>query len=137
MDRTVYTTCTLDCPDGCGILAHVRDGRVVRLEGHPDHPITRGFLCRKTYRYPARVYSPERVLHPLRRRHGRLDGDWERIGWEEALDLVAGRIRHYIETAGPLAILAYQRTGSWGATKTLSRRFWNLVGGVTTTSGSI
>ncbi len=137
MDKVIYTSCTLDCPDGCGIVAHVRDGRVVRLEGHPDHEFTQGYLCGKTYRFPERVYSPERALYPLRRSNGRPDGSWERIGWDEALDEVAGKIRHYAETLGPLSIMHYQRTGSWGATKLLSRRFWNLLGGVTTTSGSL
>ncbi len=137
MSHVVYTSCTLDCPDGCGILATVEDGRVVRLEGHPDHEFTRGYLCGKTYRFPERVYSPERVLHPLRRANGRIDGAWERITWDEALDTVAGRIRQFVHTTGPLSIMAYQRTGSWGALKALSRRFWNLLGGVTTTSGSL
>jgi anaerobic selenocysteine-containing dehydrogenase len=137
MERTIYTSCTLDCPDGCGIIAHVKDGRVVRLEGHPDHEFTQGYLCGKTYRFPERVYSPDRQLHPLRRTGGRPDGGWERIGWDEALDLVADRIRGCIATDGPLSIMHYQRTGSWGATKLLSRRFWNLLGGVTTTSGSL
>lgn len=137
MEKTVYTTCTLDCPDGCGILAHVKDGQLVKLEGHSTHEITQGFLCAKTYKYPERVYSPERILHPLRRSNGRTDGSWEQISWDEALDTIAGRIHHYTETLGPLSIMAYQRTGSWGATKLLSKRFWNLLGGVTTTSGSL
>jgi len=42
MERTIYTSCTLDCPDGCGIIAHVKDGRVVKLEGHPDHEFNSG-----------------------------------------------------------------------------------------------
>jgi anaerobic selenocysteine-containing dehydrogenase len=137
MERTVYTSCTLDCPDGCGIIAHVKDGRVVKLEGHPDHEFTQGYLCGKTYRFPERVYSPERQLHPLKRSNRRIDGGWERVGWDEALDLVADRIRGYLAAPGPLSIMHYQRTGSWGATKLLSRRFWNLLGGVTTTSGSL
>jgi anaerobic selenocysteine-containing dehydrogenase len=137
MERTIYTSCTLDCPDGCGIIAHVKDGRVVKLEGHPDHEFTQGYLCGKTYRFPERVYSPERQLHPLKRSNGRPDGGWDRITWDEALDLVAEKIRGYLADPGPLSIMHYQRTGSWGATKLLSRRFWNLLGGVTTTSGSL
>lgn len=137
MEQKIYTSCTLDCPDGCGIIAHVKDGRVVKLEGHPDHEFTQGYLCGKTYRFPERVYSPERQLHPLKRSNGRPDGGWDRITWDEALDLVAEKIRGYLADPGPLSIMHYQRTGSWGATKMLSRRFWNLLGGVTTTSGSL
>lgn len=135
--QKIYTSCTLDCPDGCGIVAHVTDGRVVKLEGYKDHAFTQGFLCAKTYKFPERVYSPERQLHPLRRRGGKRDGAWERISWDDALDLCAAQIRKRIETDGPLSIMHYQRTGSWGASKMLSRRFWNLLGGVTTTSGSL
>ena len=137
MQKRIYTSCTLDCPDGCGIVAYVEDGRVIRLEGHPTHEFTRGYLCGKTYRFPERVYSDERVLYPMRRSNGRIDGAWERISWDEALETVADRSRHFVDTLGPLSIMSYQRTGSWGATKLLSRRFWNLLGGVTTPSGSL
>jgi anaerobic selenocysteine-containing dehydrogenase len=137
MMTAIYTSCTLDCPDGCGIVAHVEGGRILKLEGHPDHELTRGYLCGKTYVYPERVYSGERVLQPLRRSGGRTDGGWEPVSWDEALDLVAAKIRHLVESEGPLAIMHYQRTGSWGATKLLNRRFWNLLGGVTTAEGSL
>ena len=137
MAETIYTSCTLDCPDGCGIIAHVEDGRVVKLEGHPGNEFTRGYLCAKTYRYPRRVYSEERQLHPMRREDGTTASPWQRIGWDEALDAIAGRIRALVDAPGPLSIMHYQRTGSWGATKKLSHRFWNLLGGVTTTSGSL
>lgn len=135
MDKVVYTSCTLDCPDGCGIKAHVRDGRIMRLEGDRDHEFTQGYLCAKTYHYPKRVYSAERQLRPLRRKD--IGSEWEPIGWDEALSLVSDQIRTYCAESGPLSIMHYQRTGSWGATKLLSRRFWNLLGGVTTASGSL
>ncbi|HWK44304.1 MAG TPA: molybdopterin-dependent oxidoreductase [Stellaceae bacterium] len=135
--QKVYTSCTLDCPDGCGIVAHVSEGTVVKLEGHAGHEFTKGYLCAKTYRYPRRLYSAERELHPLKRRDGTPDSPWERIGWDEALDLVATKIQEYKASLGPLSIMHYQRTGSWGATKKLNHRFWNLLGGVTTPRGSL
>jgi anaerobic selenocysteine-containing dehydrogenase len=64
---TVHTTCTRDCPDTGAVIAHVEDGRVIKLAGDPAYPITRGFLCKKNYRYPARVYSAERIGYPLKR----------------------------------------------------------------------
>lgn len=73
----------------------------------------------------------------MKRASGTIDSAWDRIGWDEALDLVAGNIRRYIDETGPLSIMHYQRTGSWGATKKLTHRFWNLLGGVTTPSGSL
>ena len=79
MDRTVYTSCTLDCPDGCGIKVTVRDGRIVKLQGDADHEFTRGYLCAKTYHYPERVYSTERQLYPLRRKNLATGADWEQF----------------------------------------------------------
>jgi anaerobic selenocysteine-containing dehydrogenase len=135
--KKIYTSCTLDCPDGCGIIAHVADGKVVKLEGHSNHEFTRGYLCAKTYRFPRTLYSDERQLHPLRREGDRIDGAWKRIGWDEALDLIAEKTKGFVTETSPLSIMHYQRTGSWGATKKLGHRFWNLLGGVTTTSGSL
>jgi anaerobic selenocysteine-containing dehydrogenase len=137
MTTKIYTSCTLDCPDGCGIVAHVQNGKVVKLEGHADHEFTKGYLCAKTYRFPRRLYSSERELHPLKREDGTPDSPWVRIGWDEALDLIADRIRHFKESTGSLSMMHYQRTGSWGATKKLNHRFWNLLGGVTTPRGSL
>jgi anaerobic selenocysteine-containing dehydrogenase len=137
MTKKIYTSCTLDCPDGCGIIAHVDNGRVVKLEGHPDHEFTKGYLCAKTYRFPKRLYSPERQLHPLKRANESIDSPWVRMGWNEALDMVANRIRQFKAETGSLSIMHYQRTGSWGVTKKLNHRFWNLLGGVTTPSGSL
>lgn len=119
------------------MIAHVENGRVIKLEGHPDHEFTNGYLCAKTYRFPRRVYSEERQLYPLRRADGTTNSPWLRIGWDEALDLVAQKIRALKDTLGPLSMMHYQRTGSWGVTKKLGHRFWNLLGGVTTASGSL
>ena len=71
----IVTTCALDCPDNCGIIAQVKSGRIVSLKGNPEHGHTKGFLCRKGYHYPQRVYSPNRVLYPQLK-----TGDkWKRI----------------------------------------------------------
>jgi len=133
MEKTVVTTCPLDCPDNCGVLAKVKDGRVIALKGNPDHGHTQGFLCRKVYKYPKRVYSSNRVLFPLRR----FNGDWKRISWDEALDTIAERIGFFQKTYGNGSIMHFQRSASWGATKHLVRRFFNLLGGVTGTKGSL
>ena len=57
------TICPLDCPDSCGLVAVVEDGRVTELRGDREHPVTRGVICRKMRRYPERLYGPERVLY--------------------------------------------------------------------------
>src|SRR5574341_2096238 len=122
------TTCTLDCPDTCSIIAEVEDGRPVRLKGDPDHPITAGFLCGKVATgYLDRYNSSDRLLHPLRRVGPRGGGRWERIGWDEALDQVAAQIRAAVERYGGLGILDYARAGSPSVLKLLNRRFFIVL----------
>jgi molybdopterin guanine dinucleotide-containing S/N-oxide reductase-like protein len=67
MKRVVHAACPHDCPDACGVLITIDDGRATRIQGDPDHPVTRGFLCAKVAKYLDRVYSPDRVLYPMRR----------------------------------------------------------------------
>src|SRR4029077_8036281 len=59
--------CPHDCPDACGVLITVEEGRATKIQGDPAHPVTRGFLCAKVAKYLDRVYSPDRVLYPMRR----------------------------------------------------------------------
>nr|MBA3502974.1 molybdopterin-containing oxidoreductase catalytic subunit [Deltaproteobacteria bacterium] len=76
------TLCNRDCPDVCSIVATVEDGRVTKLQGDKDHPITRGFLCRRTNEYPKLQYSSQRLTSPLMRK----DGVLVPVTWDEALD---------------------------------------------------
>jgi len=131
--RHVVTTCTRDCANTCGLQATVENGRLVKLAGNPDHPLTRGVACHKARKYVARVYHPERVTHPLIRR----GGEWERATWDEALDLVAQRMKAIRDESGNEAILYYQGYGERTALKLLNRYFFNLFGGVTTLRGSL
>ena len=65
--RVVHAACPHDCPDACGVLITVEDERATKIQGDPGHPVTRGFLCAKVAKYLDRVYSPGRVLYPMRR----------------------------------------------------------------------
>src|SRR5579863_705093 len=67
MKQVVHAACPHDCPDACGVLITVEDGRATKIQGDPEHPVTRGFLCGKVAKYLDRVYSPDRVLYPMRR----------------------------------------------------------------------
>ncbi len=67
MKQVVHAACPHDCPDACGVLITVQDGRATKIQGDPEHPVTRGFLCAKVAKYLDRVYSPDRVLYPMRR----------------------------------------------------------------------
>src|SRR5579864_4868057 len=67
MKKVVHAACPHDCPDSCGVLITVEDGRAMKIQGDPEHPVTRGFLCAKVAKYLDRVYSPDRALYPMRR----------------------------------------------------------------------
>jgi anaerobic selenocysteine-containing dehydrogenase len=130
--RTVRTACSLDCFDACGIVAQVQDGRIVRLGGDPDHPFTRGALCNKVNHYlENRFYHPDRVLHPLRRSKA----GWARLPWDDALDLIADKLRTARDRHGSLSILYHKGNGSFATLKILGERFFNLFGGVTQAVG--
>jgi anaerobic selenocysteine-containing dehydrogenase len=91
----------------CSILAHVEDGRLVRVEGDPDQPFTAGFVCGKVRREPELVHSADRVRTPLRRTGPKGAGEFRPVAWDEALDELAGRWQAIRREDGPLAILGY------------------------------
>ncbi|GAA5338749.1 molybdopterin oxidoreductase family protein [Thermus antranikianii] len=105
-------TCPLDCPDACSLLLTLEEGRLSRVEGDSRHPVTQGFACAKTYRYPERVR--ERLLYPMRRVGKKGEGRFERISWEEALEEIAERLRAILDTHGGEAILPYHYAGTMG-----------------------
>ena len=84
MSHLVRGACPHDCPDTCGVVTEVRDGRAVGFHGDPDNSITRGWLCAKVRPYLDHVYHPGRLLHPLRRVGPKGGGRWQRISWAEA-----------------------------------------------------
>lgn len=111
---TKKTVCPLDCPDTCGLIATVENGRVVGLHGDPDHPVTRGVICRKMRSYPERVHGPARLLYPMKRTGVKGKGQFSRISWDEALELFARKIREVRNRYGGQAILPYQYAGNMG-----------------------
>jgi anaerobic selenocysteine-containing dehydrogenase len=110
----IRTVCAHDCPDMCSILAHVDEGRLVRVEGDPDQPFTAGFVCAKVRREPELVHSPERVLTPLRRTGPKGTGEFRPVSWDEALDLMVERWQAIRRGNGPLAILGYSYSAHQG-----------------------
>jgi anaerobic selenocysteine-containing dehydrogenase len=130
MPETLHSVCSHDCPDACSILVDVDKGRAVRIRGNPDHPVTRGFLCGKVARYLDRVYSPDRVLYPMRRVGAKGQGRFERIGWEEALDSIAARLQSIIAAYGPESVLPYSYGGTMGYLNGagMDRRFFHRLG---------
>ncbi|TKB23790.1 molybdopterin oxidoreductase [Desulfopila sp. IMCC35006] len=109
------TICPLDCPDTCGMLATVEDGRVVALHGDKDHPYTAGFICRKMRRYPERLYCAQRILYPQLRVGRKGAGEFRRIDWQQALDILAARLKAICQQYGGESILPYSYAGNMGA----------------------
>jgi len=125
-----HSVCALDCPDACSILVHAEDGRGIRLQGNPAHPVTRGFLCGKVTQYLEREYSAGRLLHPRRRTGAKGEGRFERITWDEALDEIADRLTAAAKRSGPEAVLPYSYAGTMGLLNGsgMDRRFFHRFG---------
>lgn len=111
---TVKGVCPLDCQDSCAWVAHVDDGRVVRVSGAKEHPVTRGALCAKVKDYETRTYAADRLLYPLIRTGAKGAGEFRRTSWDEALDVVAQRFAQIVATAGAEALLPHSFLGSMG-----------------------
>ena len=111
---TIRTVCAHDCPDMCSILAHVENGRVVRIEGDPEHPFTAGFACGKVIRDTELVHSPERLTTPLRRTGRKGEGRFTPITWDAALDEIISTWKRVMAESGPLALLGYAYSAHQG-----------------------
>jgi anaerobic selenocysteine-containing dehydrogenase len=104
--RKIRTACR-NCHGGCGVIAHVQDGRVIKVEGDPQSPISHGTLCSKGLAVTQLAYHPDRILYPMEK----TNGEWKRISWDEALDTVAGKFKAVIEQYGAESIVIGQGTG--------------------------
>ncbi|MEW6125682.1 MAG: molybdopterin oxidoreductase family protein [Acidobacteriota bacterium] len=129
MAHTIHAACPHDCPDTCAMLITIEDGRATKIEGDPTHPPTDGFLCAKVNRYLERVYSPDRLLYPMRRVGKKGEGKFERISWDEALDTIAARFKD-IAADNPESILPYSYGGTMGLANgsSMDRRFFHRLG---------
>ena len=140
MKQVVHAACPHDCPDACGVLITVEDGRATRIVGDPAHPVTRGFLCAKVAKYLDRVYSPDRVLYPMRRVGpkgptaaavgARATQTWQRISWDEALAEITSRFKKISAEFGSEAILPFSFGGTLGLLNSASmdRQFFHRLG---------
>src|ERR1700722_18951495 len=143
--RVLHAVCALDCPDSCGVLVTIAPApetgveRAVKIQGDPSHPVTRGFLCGKVAKYLDRVYSPGRLLYPMRRRagvpkgpleQGRESEAFERISWDEALDEIAAKLTRIAAEFGPESVLPYSYAGTIGQLGygSMDRRFFHRLG---------
>ncbi len=125
----VRGACPHDCPDTCAMISTVENGRVIRVQGDPDHPTTHGALCAKVNAYPERTYSPQRLLQPLKRVGRKGEGRFEPVSWDEALTDIAARLQS-IAARNPEAILPYSYAGTmgWVQGEGMASRFFHKLG---------
>jgi anaerobic selenocysteine-containing dehydrogenase len=128
LSKTVHVACPHDCPDTCALDVTVENGVAVKIRGG-HMPFTAHTLCTKVARYLERTYSPERVLHPLKRVGRKGEGRFERISWDEALDTIAARFKA-IAADDPQQILPSSYAGNMGLVNysAMDRRFFNRLG---------
>ncbi|WP_297556590.1 molybdopterin-dependent oxidoreductase, partial [Thermococcus sp.] len=106
----MFSACMRDCYDTCSMVSELKNGRL-RVRGNPEHPITAGFLCPKGALLPKWFHSEDRLRKPLIRIGERGSEKFREASWEEAIDLVAGKLREIIARHGSESVLVYQYAG--------------------------
>lgn len=129
-DGVFPSVCSLDCPDQCGLLLHKKDGKIIKVQGDPDHPVTKGNICNKVRNMTARLYDPNRLKQPLKRIGPKGEGNFAPISWEEAIDTITSKWKDLIEMHGPESILPYSFYGNMGnlSAEGMDRRFFHKLG---------
>jgi len=124
------SVCSLDCPDQCGLLVHKKDGKIIKVEGDPNHPITQGSICNKVRNVAERLYDEKRLQYPMKRIGKKGEGKFKRISWEEAIETITSQWKQLIQTDGPETILPYSFYGNMGnlSAEGMDRRFFNRLG---------
>ncbi|MBW1660332.1 MAG: molybdopterin-dependent oxidoreductase, partial [Deltaproteobacteria bacterium] len=124
--KIIRTTCGF-CAIGCGLLVYLKDGKVVKVEGDPDHPLNKGKLCPKGEASLEVLYHPDRLTSPLKRKGERGEGKWEEISWDDALDLLADRLVKVKEAFGAPSV-AFIHGAAKGLQESYLARFANHFG---------
>lgn len=124
-EEVIRTNCR-GCHGGCGVLVHVRDGTIIKIEGDPDFPTNHGSMCSKGLAFHQLVYHPDRVKYPLKRVGKKGEGKWERITWDEAFDTIVNKLKQVIKENGAESIVLAQGTSREG--ESFLARFGNLLG---------
>jgi anaerobic selenocysteine-containing dehydrogenase len=99
--EVLKSACPLNCWDSCGLLVSVENNKVIKVEGDPSHPITKGKICGRGRMLEARTNSPERLLYPLKK----VNGEFQQISWNQALDEISLKLKEIKEQYGSTAVL--------------------------------
>ena len=114
LTKILPTACPMDCPDTCSLEVEVQDGRVQAIRGSHANPTTAGFICSKVAHFTKRLYSADRILYPMRRIGAKTSGKFERITWQEAMEVISSRFHSIRKEFGAEAILPFYYGGSNG-----------------------
>ena len=122
----VRKSCCYFCHQNCGVLAYVKDGKLIYAQGDPDHPTNAGGLCTRGNQALTFVDNPSRINYPLKRAGKKGENKWERVSWDQALTEIGAKLNQIKEESGAQAVAAAAgtlRTDDWAR-----RRFLNLFG---------
>ncbi|WP_406541399.1 molybdopterin-dependent oxidoreductase [Clostridium ljungdahlii] len=123
----IVRTCCRACISNCGVIAHVKNGRVIKLEGDPENPMNKGSMCAKGLSGIQALYNPNRNKYPMLRVGKRGENKWKRISWDEAIDILAKKLMETREKYGAEAVIC--STGGGGNPEFWSiSRFCNVFG---------
>jgi len=124
-EQVIKSNCR-GCHGGCGVVVHVKDGRITEIEGDPEFPTNHGAMCSRGLAFQQLVYHPDRVIYPLKRAGSKGEGKWQRISWDEALDTIVAKYKKIKEEYGAEAIVLGYGTGR--NYESFLYRFANLLG---------
>ena len=133
MASIVKSACPLNCWDSCGFHVTIENDKVIKVEGDPTHPITKGKICGRGRMLETRTNSSERILYPLKK----VNGEFKQISWEQALDEIASKLAEIKNKYGSTAVLHSHDYANNGILKNLDQRFFNAYGGATELYGSL
>ena len=138
--KTLPSVCPLDCPDTCSLNVTVTGGKIVDVKGSRANPYTEGVICNKVARYyPDFVHGDARLTHPLRRTGPRGSGQFERISWDDALDVIVDAFSKAIDAHGPQSVMPFNYAGPHGelAGGSMDRRFFHKMGATLLSRGPL
>ena len=131
--KKIKTACSLDCWDVCAIEVTMDGDEVIKIQGDPNHPITKGFLCQKGINHIERVMSPNRITSPMKK----INDNWISISWEQAIEEIASKLKDIKDNYGSNSLIHYRDSGHSGLLKNIDTAFFNSYGGVTSPKGSL
>ena len=138
MDSKIFNSvCPRDCFGSCGLKIKIENGKAIEIKGNSHHPLTGGRLCSKGKNYLSMVYSSKRLLYPMKSVGFRGEGKFEKISWNEALNIIYKKLQRLKKQFGPESILYYRSFANLGIMKKCAYGFWNQFGGYTTTYGGL